>query len=56
MAKAPCKDCEKRELGCHGRCEEYAEYKKQNEKAKSEYPEIYKYRSSQRVRKRYKSI
>lgn len=25
--KVPCKDCENRELGCHGKCEEYIEWK-----------------------------
>ena len=28
--KAPCKDCEKRHVGCHGRCEKYLEFKKAN--------------------------
>ncbi len=28
--KAPCKDCEKRYVGCHGRCEKYLEFKKAN--------------------------
>ena len=28
--KAPCKDCEKRYIGCHGRCEKYLEFKKAN--------------------------
>lgn len=27
--QAPCKDCEKRELGCHGKCAEYLEFKEQ---------------------------
>lgn len=25
--KAPCKDCENREVGCHSKCEEYIEWK-----------------------------
>ncbi len=25
---APCKDCEKRVLGCHSSCEEYQEFRK----------------------------
>ena len=25
--KAPCKDCPRRKLGCHGQCREYGEYK-----------------------------
>lgn len=28
---APCKDCEKRYVGCHGRCEKYFEYHKANQ-------------------------
>lgn len=31
MKNAPCKDCEKRELGCHARCEDYKEYRKQQD-------------------------
>jgi hypothetical protein len=33
--KAPCKDCEKRELGCHSKCEEYQAFDKYN-KARNE--------------------
>lgn len=29
--KTPCKDCEKRYVGCHGRCEKYLEFKKAND-------------------------
>lgn len=29
--KTPCKDCEKRYIGCHGRCEKYLEFKKAND-------------------------
>ena len=29
--KAPCKDCEKRYIGCHGRCEKYLKFKKAND-------------------------
>lgn len=28
--KSPCLDCEKRTVGCHGSCDEYKEYSKQN--------------------------
>lgn len=31
MKSAPCKDCEKRELGCHSKCEKYKEYRKQHD-------------------------
>lgn len=27
-SKSPCKDCEKRKLGCHDICTDYIEYKK----------------------------
>jgi predicted ATP-dependent serine protease len=26
ISKAPCKDCTKRKLNCHGTCEEYKQY------------------------------
>lgn len=26
MIKSPCKDCQRREAGCHGRCEAYKEF------------------------------
>ena len=29
--KAPCKYCEKRYVGCDGRCEKYLEFKKAND-------------------------
>lgn len=29
----PCKDCDKRELGCHGKCEKYAEFREGRERA-----------------------
>ncbi len=31
MKNVPCRYCEKRSLGCHGRCEEYMEYKRERE-------------------------
>ena len=40
MSFTPCKDCTKRELGCHDRCPEYAQFKVEleeiNEKRKNE--------------------
>lgn len=30
MNGSPCKDCPKRVLGCHDRCEEYQKYHKEN--------------------------
>ena len=32
MSKAPCLNCEKRELGCHSNCEKYNEFKQEREK------------------------
>lgn len=29
---APCKGCPQRQVGCHGKCEKYAEYNAWNEK------------------------
>lgn len=31
MLKPPCKDCEDREIGCHGKCEAYMEWAKEHE-------------------------
>lgn len=30
--KAPCKDCPDREVGCHGKCESYAQFKAERNK------------------------
>lgn len=27
---APCKDCTRREVGCHGKCESYVEWQKEH--------------------------
>ena len=35
-AKFPCKNCEKRYVGCHGSCNEYKEAKEKNDKEKEE--------------------
>jgi hypothetical protein len=32
--KCPCKDCTKRYLGCHDKCQPYQDYKRNNRKAK----------------------
>lgn len=40
--KAPCKDCEKREPGCHGKCEEYVAFKDRAFKFKQEMDEIHR--------------
>lgn len=37
MVTAPCKDCPDRQLGCHGTCEKYQEYRrKRDEEAVAE--------------------
>lgn len=33
MKNAPCKDCPNRVVGCHGRCQEYGEWKNGLEKS-----------------------
>lgn len=30
-SSGPCKDCTERHIGCHGECERYQEYDRQNE-------------------------
>lgn len=35
LGGAPCKNCEKREIGCHSDCEEYNEYRKHNTEAQT---------------------
>ena len=35
MKNPPCKGCERREIGCHGRCQEYGEWKKSLEKSQA---------------------
>lgn len=34
--QAPCKDCEKRYMGCHSKCAEYIEYDKHQQKIRDE--------------------
>lgn len=31
--KIPCKDCQDRKLGCHGKCDKYSEYRKCQDEA-----------------------
>lgn len=33
----PCKDCTDRQVGCHGKCEKYIKWKKENIKSQIEY-------------------
>ena len=35
----PCRDCTTREIGCHGNCEEYADWKKDRETGKTKWAE-----------------
>lgn len=32
--KVPCKNCDRRTVGCHAECREYLEYQKENERIK----------------------
>lgn len=34
MKTPPCKGCESREVGCHGRCEKYKAFRKQHDAIK----------------------
>lgn len=36
-AKAPCKDCTERFIGCHGTCEKYAAFKKARDEFRTEF-------------------
>ncbi len=29
--KCPCKDCERRSVGCHGKCDDYKEWKNKHD-------------------------
>ena len=35
MIHNPCKDCTDREVGCHGKCDKYAQYRKDLDKSKA---------------------
>ena len=32
MLNAPCKDCDNRNIGCHGQCKKYQDYSVENKK------------------------
>ena len=34
--QAPCKDCEKRYLGCHSECDDYIDYSNKQQKIRDE--------------------
>lgn len=34
MKNVPCRYCEKRTIGCHGRCDKYMEYKRERDAMK----------------------
>ena len=34
--QAPCKDCEKRYLGCHSECDDYIDYNNKQQKIRDE--------------------
>ena len=31
----PCKDCQRREIGCHGKCTEYVKYREEWDRVKA---------------------
>lgn len=35
MLGSPCKNCQKRQIGCHDRCPEYLEYKRLNDEKRT---------------------
>lgn len=35
VIQSPCRRCEKREVGCHGRCEAYLAYQEENNRYKA---------------------
>lgn len=37
--KAPCKECDRRQIGCHGLCRDYMAWKDELEKRKENQPE-----------------
>ena len=39
---APCKECKDRFLGCHSKCERYAEMKAENEKTRKNREDYFK--------------
>jgi hypothetical protein len=50
---APCKDCEKRYLGCHSRCPEYQAFYEENKKrleAKHQEQMSYNYTWDERIK------
>jgi hypothetical protein len=51
---APCKDCEKRHLGCHSKCEEYqafVKYSRAKYEANLKERESYAYTYEERVKR-----
>ena len=53
MMNAPCKDCERRKLLCHGCCKEYKEWKKAYEARKEADRQQKEYRIPERVMREY---
>ncbi len=55
--KCPCRDCEKRKVGCHGTCPEYKEWAEENDRLRKQRQEIERnnnlfYGNSKPVRRR----
>lgn len=49
---APCRGCTDREMGCHGKCDKYKEYKEKSDKRRE--AEFFE-KEAQRTPGRYKS-
>ena len=42
MGYAPCKNCEKRYVGCHSKCDEYKRFKDEHDYAKNNQQAFYR--------------
>ena len=43
MMIAPCKDCTRREVGCHGKCEDYGKWNEEHARLKKKEADARKY-------------
>ena len=51
MSFTPCKDCAKRELGCHDKCPDYKQFKTELEEVKQKRADAYRFDNNPRVEK-----
>ena len=51
MSFAPCKDCTKRELGCHDRCDDYKLFKAELERVRKNRDDELRFRKNPRIEK-----